>query len=102
MATDSHQIREFLQESLKSAGRVSLVDVIAHFDYRNHALPSTWRINLALSELTVPVVRISNGFTLELPSGSVGTEKVQITELELLEIVNQYRKALRTNKRENT
>ncbi len=101
MATDSYQIREFLQESLKSVGRVSLVNAIAHYDYRSHAIPSTWRVNLALSELTVPVVRISNGFTLELASGSVGTEKVQITELELLEIVNQYRMTLRVNKREN-
>ncbi len=94
MEKESEQIRIFLQERLDALGRVSLVDAIAHFDFHNHALPNAWRVNLALANLSTPVARVGDGFVIEVVPDAVLAPKVQITDADLLEAVNQYRRTM--------
>ena len=93
MAGEVASLREFIDRSLANGSQASLVEAIAHFDWHNHAFPSTWRLNEALAGLSAPVALSFDGMHLAITPGA-GT--VKLADSDLSRIIEEYTKALRS------
>ena len=92
MAGQVEQLRNFIQGRLDNSDKVSLVDAVAYFDYYHHAIPSTWRLNQALAELTVPVMLSLDGLHLARCGNA---SSAQLSDSDMSRIVEEYMIALR-------
>jgi hypothetical protein len=92
MAGEVQQLREFIEQCLRSQPRASLVEAVSYFDHQNHLLPSAWRLNQAVTELSVPVALSSDGLHLEI---SPQTDAVQLSDSDMSRIIEAYMTALR-------
>ena len=92
MASEVAQLRELMELRLRENGRASLVDVLAEFDFRNHALPSLWKWRQALEQIT-PVPTLSAD-SLHLELSSTRAETANLTDQGLARIVELYRASI--------
>ena len=93
MAGQVEQLREFIEQCLQNQARASLVETVGHFDHQNHLLPSVWRLNQAIAELSAPVELSSDGLHLKLSSQ---TDAVQLSDNDMSRIIDAYTTALYT------
>ena len=93
MAGEVQQLRELIEQRLRDSAHVSLVEVLAAFDHRNHSLPSTWRWNSAIAGITPPLALLADGLALEALGGN---EPVTLSDTDVSRVVSAYREAIRS------
>ena len=91
MANEVQQLRELIELRLVKHGRASLVEVLAEFDCRNHALPSAWKWRQAFEQLT-PLTSISED-CLHLELSATPAEPPQLPDDAIARIVELYRRS---------
>lgn len=92
MAGEVQQLREYIEQCLRDQPRASLVDTVGYFDHHNHSIPSAWRLNQAVSELTTPVALSSDGLYLEIAAQSGA---VKLSDTDMSRIIEAYKMAIR-------
>ena len=91
MTGQVQQLRELIEHRLVEASSVSLVDVLAAFDHQNHCLPTTWRWNQAIAEVTEPLVLSADGTHVEL---STGPKLAKLSDSDVSRVVALYLRAI--------
>jgi hypothetical protein len=93
MVGANHQIREFIEASIWSAGSASLVEAMADFADSHHAIPCLSQFNRALAEFAAPLVLEKSTHTLKI--GDFGTKPVALTPAEFMSVYDEYAADLR-------
>lgn len=94
--TNSNRLRGYINGELKAQQRVSLVSVIAKFDFREHAIPTVKELNRALSGLGLVAVPSDDDVVLE--KGQAETEEFRLSEKNMTLLYASYLRGLRKRK----
>lgn len=91
--TNANRLRGYVSGELKTERKVSLVSVIAKFDFREHAIPTLEELNRALSGLGLVTVPSDDDVVLE--KGQADMEEFRLSENDMTLIYESYLRRLR-------
>ncbi len=94
--TSSNKLRGYINGELKTERRVSLVKIIAKFDFREHAIPTVKELNRALSGLGLVALHSDDDIVLEKTQAA--TEEFRLTEKDMTLLYESYLRGLRKRK----
>jgi hypothetical protein len=97
MASEAQQIRQLIEASIDARGNASLVEVIAKYDFKNHAIPSTKQMNRALAGLALALDRTDTDVLLRRSEAVVEPRTLSDGDMQL--IYAHYTRALRSRRR---
>ena len=89
-------LREYIQEICNTEKLVSLADVIAIFDCRQHCIPTLNEIQHAIKGIdSICITRSEDGVFLKLGSSTSEIDSSQISEKDMEKAYSSYRKLLK-------
>jgi hypothetical protein len=97
MAGEAQQLRRLIEAGLKTQKHISLVEVVARYDFQNHAIPTIKQMNSALTDLTLIVDRTDNDVLLRRSEAITQAPTLSDRDMEL--IYAHYTRALRSKRK---
>ena len=97
MAGEAQQLRRLIEAGLKTQKHISLVEVVARYDFQNHAIPTTKQMNRALTGLTLTVDRTDNDVLLRRSEAI--REAPTLSDGDMRLIYAHYTRALRSKRK---
>ena len=88
MSGDAYFICKFIEDHLRSSQQVSMLEVLAYYDWHNHVIPTVKQLNRGLALVSTPIALDKNGIYLisNIEYGST----VKLTDADLERIFELY------------